>query len=305
MHGWAGYRGQLGAFVTPLTEAGFRVVALDAPGHGESGPGRYGRGRALMPDFIAALRAGIAHYGAPAGVVAHSLGASAVAIATLDGVPTNRLVLISPVANVMSGIDIFTQAAGVGPNVRARMPRRIERIAGLPTSHFDIAVRAAEREELAPMLVIHDVSDKRVPFDNAVLVAAAWPDSRLESTEGLGHLRILSDPAVIDTAVSYLSRQRQLADGALSVVALPAECLHVDRTGAGPLRHRAAGRAPGGISVRVRAPVPARVAPFGPAFGPVLPRLAAGLRRGTGDLPEALLSRYYTRRLGQVSNYLP
>lgn len=215
MHGWAGYRGQLGAFVTPLTEAGFQVVALDAPGHGESAPGMYGRRRALMPDFIAALRSAISHYGAPAGVVAHSLGASAVAVAAVDGLAAKRLVLIAPVANVMSGLDIFTRAAGVGPRVRARMPRRVERITGMPAAHFDIAARAAECEELPPALVIHDVADKRVPFDNGALVAAAWPDSRLETTEGLGHLRILSDQRVIDTAVAFLSRQRQLAGDSL------------------------------------------------------------------------------------------
>jgi pimeloyl-ACP methyl ester carboxylesterase len=215
MHGWAGYRGQLGAFVTPLTEGGFRVVALDAPGHGESAPGRYGRRRALMPDFIAGLRSAISHYGAPDGVVAHSLGASAVAVAAVDGLPTKRLVLIAPVANVMSGLDIFTRAAGVGPKVRARMPRRVERITRMPAAHFDIAARAAECEELPPALVIHDVADKRVPFDNGALVAAAWPDSRLETTEGLGHLRILSDQRVIDTAVAFLSRQRQLAGDSL------------------------------------------------------------------------------------------
>ncbi|MBV9445637.1 MAG: alpha/beta fold hydrolase [Streptosporangiaceae bacterium] len=51
LHGWGGYRGQFGAFVAPLTSAGFRAVAVDVPGHGESGPGAYGRGRGLLPDF--------------------------------------------------------------------------------------------------------------------------------------------------------------------------------------------------------------------------------------------------------------
>ena len=205
MHGWGGYRGQLSAFVAPLTEAGFRVVALDAPGHGESGPGMFGRGRALMPDFINALRAAITRYGAPHGVVAHSLGASAAAIATLDGLRTSRLVLIAPVSNVMSGIDIFSRAAGVGPRVRARMPRRIERITRMSAGHFDIALRAAEDDELPPALVIHDAGDKRVPFDNGALVAAAWPDARLEPTEGLGHLRILRDPAVLGSVAAFLT----------------------------------------------------------------------------------------------------
>jgi pimeloyl-ACP methyl ester carboxylesterase len=215
MHGWGGYRGQLGAFVAPLTEAGFRVVALDAPGHGESGPGMFGRGRALMPDFINALRTAMAHYGAAHGVIAHSLGASAVAIATLDGLTTNRLVLIAPVSNVMSGIDIFSRAAGVGPRVRAQMPRRIERIARMPASHFDIALRAAEDDELPPALVIHDAGDKQVPFDNGALVAAAWPDARLERTEGLGHLRILRDPAVLSSVTGFVTGvSRQATAGA-------------------------------------------------------------------------------------------
>src|SRR5690348_568410 len=36
LHGWAGRSEQLVAFVQPLLDAGFSVVAPDAPGHGES-----------------------------------------------------------------------------------------------------------------------------------------------------------------------------------------------------------------------------------------------------------------------------
>lgn len=36
LHGWGGWRGQLGAFVAPIVEAGRRAVALDTPSHGES-----------------------------------------------------------------------------------------------------------------------------------------------------------------------------------------------------------------------------------------------------------------------------
>src|SRR5215213_7707405 len=46
-------------------------------------------------------------------------------------------------------------------------------------------------------------------------------------------------------------------EGPSVVVAVPAEGLHGGRARAGPLRHRAAGRAPGGVPVGVRAPVPA------------------------------------------------
>src|SRR5258708_39170305 len=74
------------------------------------------------------------------------------------------------------------------------------------------------------------------------------------------------------------------------VVALAAEGLDWSRARAGPLRHGAAGRAPGGDAVGVRAPVPAGlaalgrvpladIADHGPALGVVLPRLAAAVGR--------------------------
>ncbi|RYV49413.1 alpha/beta fold hydrolase [Pengzhenrongella frigida] len=54
-HGWGGWRGQMGAFITPLVEAGYRVVVLDAPGHGDSGPGAMGPGRGNAAEFTQAL----------------------------------------------------------------------------------------------------------------------------------------------------------------------------------------------------------------------------------------------------------
>lgn len=51
MHGWGGHRGQLTGFVAPLMKAGFRVVAFDAPAHGDA-PGKQANGfqmAAAMP----------------------------------------------------------------------------------------------------------------------------------------------------------------------------------------------------------------------------------------------------------------
>ena len=205
LHGWAGHRGQFGAFVAPLVRAGFQVVTIDALGHGESGTGRYGKGRALMPDFIDALNCAIKRYGPAHAVIAHSMGASAAAIATLDGLSPGRLVLIAPISNPMSALDIFVRWAGIGPRVRAEMPRRIERLTRMPAARFDIAARAAECDELPPALVIHDAGDRTVPFDSGVVVTTAWPGARLERTEGVGHLRILANPAVIATAIDFVA----------------------------------------------------------------------------------------------------
>src|SRR6185295_4257728 len=50
VHGWGSRGSRLGSFVTPLTAAGYSVVAFDAPGHGASA-GRL----SSLPQFISAI----------------------------------------------------------------------------------------------------------------------------------------------------------------------------------------------------------------------------------------------------------
>jgi len=204
LHGWGGDRTSWRRFVGPLTRAGFRVVTLDAPGHGDSGPGAYGPGRTLLPEMITALRTAAGHHGPAHAVVAHSMGGLAAAVACLDGLPAARLVLIAPMPDVPSAIRVFAEAAGAGERIQARMPRALERLARVPLSHFDAVQRSAEEETLPAALVIHDGGDRRVPFGLGARLAAAWPCARLHVTHGLGHHRILGDEGVIAASVDFL-----------------------------------------------------------------------------------------------------
>ena len=204
LHGWGGDRTSWRRFVGPLTRAGFRAVTLDAPGHGDSGPGAYGPGRTLLPEMITALRAAAGHHGPAHAVVAHSMGGLAAAVACLDGLPAARLVLIAPMPDVPSAIQVFAEAAGAGERIQARMPRALERLVQVPLSAFDAVQRSAEQETLPAALVIHDGGDRKVPFGLGARLAAAWPSARLHVTHGLGHHRILHDEGVIAASVDFL-----------------------------------------------------------------------------------------------------
>ncbi|WP_116953437.1 alpha/beta fold hydrolase [Jiangella endophytica] len=205
MHGWGGWRGQLGAFVQPLVDAGRRVVALDAPSHGESGPGQLGRGRATGVEFAEALAAAVGKHGKPSAVVAHSLGGAATAVAVLDGLPAARLVLVAPSTTLSDGLAAFQRTVGFGERTRTRMLALLERKAGRPLADFDVT-GLAQRAELPPTLVVHDRRDKEVPYDDGAALAATWPEAELVSTDGLGHQRILRDPGVIGMVVEYVTR---------------------------------------------------------------------------------------------------
>src|SRR3546814_9590713 len=55
-----------------------------------------------------------------------------------------------------------------------------------------------------PALIVHDLADREVPWEEGERYARFWHDSRLLSTQGLGHNRIVDDPGVIAAAVRFL-----------------------------------------------------------------------------------------------------
>jgi pimeloyl-ACP methyl ester carboxylesterase len=87
MHGWGGWRGQLGSFVEPLVAAGFRVIAFDVP-HG---------------------------------VIAHSYGCATATTAIRDGLVIGRLVCVSPSVDPMTNIRAMSRALGIGPRTLGRV----------------------------------------------------------------------------------------------------------------------------------------------------------------------------------------
>lgn len=223
MHGWGGYRGQLGAFVGPLTAAGYRVVALDAPSHGDARPGAFGAGRSLIPEFTATLNAAVRAFGPAYGIVAHSLGGGATALAVLDGLPVERIVLIAPMPDPNAFARGFADTLGFGDRVREDLIRRLERRVGRPMAYFDAVSRAraaadarvddeGEGRQVPPLLVVHDHEDKQIPYAMGRAIASAWQGAELCSTRGLGHQRILRDPEVIGTVMQFLGTHADHAD---------------------------------------------------------------------------------------------
>ncbi|MGW3621403.1 alpha/beta fold hydrolase [Micromonospora arida] len=206
MHGWGGWSGQLDVFVPPLVGAGFKVVALDAPSHGASGPGVLGRRRALQSEFGDALTAAVRAVGPAYAIVGHSAGSAATAVAVLDGLPTERLVLVAPVADPRTYTRQFAHLMGFRDRVHDGLVRRLEKRSGRQMSHFDLVARAAGRTDLPPLLVVHDRKDKEVRYSDGEAISGAWPRAELRTTSGLGHRRILRDPATVTAVVDYLSK---------------------------------------------------------------------------------------------------
>jgi pimeloyl-ACP methyl ester carboxylesterase len=202
VHGWAGRGLQMGAFAAPLVGAGYRVIAYDAPSHGAS-PGR----QTNLFRLADALGAVADEIGTLRGIIAHSLGTSAVLLAADRGeLEPNRFVAVAPMADTRTMNAGYARMTGFSPEVVGRMRSRFERRLDFRWDDIE-PVRLARRLE-APALVIHDHDDRELPVSEGVTLARAMPCGRSITTRGLGHRRILRDPSVIDTAVGFVAGRR-------------------------------------------------------------------------------------------------
>ena len=205
LHGWGGWWQQLGAQVEPLVEAGQRVVAFDAPSHGDSGPGRLGRHSTTLVEFAEALAAVVARFGHPTAVIAHSAGAVGALHAWELGVRPDAYVLVAPPDSMAPMMRRFSSLLGIGPRAAQRMAERAERHIGLPLGRFDM-VRIAETLPTHPaLLVVHDRHDAETPAAGSEALAAAWPGADLLLTEGLGHRRVLWEDAVVERVIGFVT----------------------------------------------------------------------------------------------------
>jgi len=198
-HGWGGHSGQMTAFVDPLVAAGFRAVALDLPGHGESA----GNVSSLV-HFSAALTRAAALFGPVQGLVAHSFGAAGSTYALSCGLVTERAVFFAPPAGFESFWARFRAGVGVSQEVLERMLRAAEDWLNVRFDSItpgDLAPRMT-----APLLVFHDPEDGEVPFEEGAALVRRWPGAELRPAGGLGHLRILRDERCVAETAGFLTR---------------------------------------------------------------------------------------------------
>jgi len=195
-HGWNGRGTQLGAFVEPLVERGYRVVAFDAPGHGQTAGHRCTM--AHLADSITAVGRAVWPVHA---VIGHSAGALAAMLAQVSGLEADRLVLVAPPAGPIAWVNELAAELQLGEDVKQRVIDRIEdHMARWPTTRGPEVARTLD----APMLVVHDAQDADVDWARARAIADAAPHAELVTTHGLGHRRILRDVDVVRRVVDFI-----------------------------------------------------------------------------------------------------
>lgn len=194
VHGWSGQHSDMASFVTPLVTAGYRVVSLDLPAHGLS-DGEI----TSIPEMAEAILSVVATIGPLHGIIAHSAGCAATAMALKKGLRVVRRVFIAAPARFAIFVQSFSKQSGIDYDaLLVAFSRR-----GIDIESIDIPLIGSNLNGGA--LIIHSKDDRVIPFSDGQMIANAWVDSNFIAYEDLGHKKILSNPNVITEVVTYIS----------------------------------------------------------------------------------------------------
>lgn len=198
VHGWAGGGHQLLPIARPLVAQGYSVSFFDLPAHGQS-EGHHANLRDIA-EAIAGVAAFLGHLHA---VIAHSVGGAGTILALIEGrLDADHIALVAPPTSLEE------QARGFAKMMRAPDPAvnaMLATLQGLVGRPIDRASWLRDVEHLTvPLLVVHDQKDRITSFSGSSELVQHWPGARLMATEGLGHGRILSEPAVIEAIVRFV-----------------------------------------------------------------------------------------------------
>jgi len=199
VHGWESHAGRWRKVAPALVQAGYQVLALDAPAHGRSDGWHF-----TMIKYAEVLRTLLSRFGPIHTVVGHSVGGAASIWAmgqVDDALRPEKAVILGSFSKLQSIMDQTRKVIGANDNLIASFNSYVVRRFGKPVSHFAIDTMATKLGEVEA-LIIHDIKDRVTRSSESEILHAAWPGSKLLLTEGYGHG--LTAPSVTQSLLEFI-----------------------------------------------------------------------------------------------------
>jgi pimeloyl-ACP methyl ester carboxylesterase len=197
LHGWRGRTTQFRPLAAKLREKGLRTLALELPGHGIS------VGDSATPRELGELLVEVERIVGPVhAAIGHSFGGAALGAGLVYGFRPKRLVIVSSPTRVSRIPVLLAKSLGLPRRAMKEFVRILDREAGRPSAELDL-VSTAPRSGI-PALLIHDLQDAVIPYNEAEALASVWPSLKVVTTSGKGHRDILSAPEVMRAIVQFV-----------------------------------------------------------------------------------------------------
>lgn len=202
VHGWGGRAAQMAPLARHVAQLGFRSVAIDVTGHGDS-PKRHTRWGYFLKDIAALTRSldeDVYAY------VAHSAGAlSMMAARNLEGIRAQRYVCICAPSHPFPPVNVVEKKLSPKKGV---VERYKQYIAEQFETTWDKLQTGSSFANVGPeMLLFYDETDRFVPHKEGDKINALCPGSRLIKTDGYSHLKILAAPELAKAVGEFLMEE--------------------------------------------------------------------------------------------------
>lgn len=199
VHGWESSAWRMHLAIEALASNGYRCVSFDLPAHGNSS----GQSTDLL-EITRVMQQLQRSFGPFEAAVGHSFGGVCVANALRVGVGFSRIVLLSTPASIAMMAEKYAFTLGLGASAKDRFLRGVGRRLGAFGSRSELDPLRNLAAAPVPCLLVHDVHDPIVPFQEALQLRTAHPDVRLLGTEQLGHNGVVRSPDVLAACVEFL-----------------------------------------------------------------------------------------------------
>lgn len=194
VHGWNSNAGSMAGIGHRLARKGYRVMAIDLPGHGlsVSSTTNLVRMASALEHLLVSLN------GQSFSIVSHSMGSavSSYALKNTGLAATSLIFLTSP--NTLTAIfEEYRDTIGLSQRAYLHLVKRVEAILG--ESLEDASVPGFLNDSAYDrLLLIHDRTDRVIGFEKAVEIYDQTTRSRYLPLEQMGHYRMLWTEEVID-----------------------------------------------------------------------------------------------------------
>lgn len=200
VHGWEGRIESWSSVIPALKDAGARILAFDAPAHGESA------GRTTdVHAFARSIEAVVAKNYKPDFVIGHSVGAVAATLyaskCAADCSNPPRLLLIAPAGDLKAELAQVSALLSLPQSCANQLERFFEFRYKRPIEQCSTRLDLMSAKLSA--LIIHDVYDSTVLVTASQRIAKEVPGVSLVETKGLGHFKILTDRSVVQRVLEY------------------------------------------------------------------------------------------------------
>ena len=197
VHGWESNAARWKKTIPFLTKTGKTIIAIDGPGHGLNTDKEFN-----VPNYADFIDVVTKKYN-PKIVIGHSLGGNTLAYFQANyNHNFEKIVLLGAPSDFEVILNNYIKMLGLNERIFTFLKENTKNRFKLTIEEFS-ASRFLQNTTI-PGLIVHDVDDKVVQFDEAKKIAVSWKTAQFIETKGLGHS--MHDDDLYSKVVAFIEK---------------------------------------------------------------------------------------------------